>query len=86
MKLRFHKRFIKDYNFLDQKIKAAFQERLKLFFDNPYHAKLKNHPLKGKWCGYRSINISGDIRAVYKINDDEEVIFITIGSHSQLYG
>ena len=86
MKLRFHKRFIKDYSFLDQKIKAAFQERLILFFDNPYHAKLKNHPLKGKWYGYRSINISGDIRAVYKLNDDEEVIFITIGSHSQLYG
>ena len=86
MKLRFHKRFIKDYNFLDQKIKAAFQERLKLFFDNPYHAKLKNHPLKGKWYGYRSINISGDIRAVYKLNDDEEVIFIAIGSHSHLYG
>jgi len=86
MKLRFHKRFIKDYNFLDRKIKATFQERLKLFFNNPYHAKLKNHPLKGKWYGYRSINISGDIRAVYKLNDDEEVIFITIGSHSQLYG
>ena len=86
MKLRFHKRFIKGYNFLDQKIKVAFQERLKLFFDNPYHPKLKNHPLKGKWYGYRSINISGDIRAVYKLNGDEEVIFIAIGSHSYLYG
>ena len=86
MKLRFHKRFIKNYSFLDQKIKATFQERLKLFFDNPYHPKLKNHPLKGKWYGYRSINISGDIRAVYKLNYDEEVIFISIGSHSHLYG
>lgn len=86
MKLRFHKRFVRDYKLFDQKIKASFQERLKLFYDNPYHPKLNNHPLKGKWYGYRSINISGDIRAVYKLNDDKEVIFVALGSHNRLYG
>lgn len=86
MKVRFHKKFAKSYNQLDSKISCAFENRLRIFLANPYHAKLCNHPLKGKWQGYRSINISGDFRVVYKEMSEEEVIFITIGSHSQLYG
>lgn len=86
MKVRFHKRFIKDYNRLDLKIQRIFEGRLKKFCNNPYQAELSNHPLKGKWQGYRSINISEDFRAVYKETGEEEIIFITIGSHSQLYG
>lgn len=86
MKVRFHKRFAKDYHHLDGKIQSAFDKRLQIFYTNPYQAKLCNHPLKGKWRGYRSINISGDFRAVYKEASEEEVIFVTIGTHSQLYG
>lgn len=87
MRVRFHKRFVKDYSRLDLKIHHAVKNRLQIFCTNPYHAELSNHPLKGKWRGYRSINLSGDFRAVYKKEvSDEEVIFITIGSHSQLYG
>ena len=86
MKIRFHKRFSNDFNRLDSKMSRAFEMRLKEFYQNPYEAKLNNHPLQGKWQGYRSINISGDCRAVYKEIDEGEVIFITIGSHSRLYG
>ncbi|MEK9155897.1 MAG: type II toxin-antitoxin system mRNA interferase toxin, RelE/StbE family [Patescibacteria group bacterium] len=86
MKVRFRKSFSKDFACLDSKISHAFEMRLKVFFQNPYDAKLSNHPLKGRWQGYRSINISGDFRAVYKEIDDETVIFAAIGSHSQLYG
>lgn len=86
MRVRFHKRFVKDYDRLGSKVRRTFESRLQIFCANPYQAELSNHPLKGKWRGYRSINISGDLRAVYKEVNDEEVIFITIGSHSQLYG
>ncbi len=86
MKVRFHKKFVKDYGHLDVKIRRIFENRLQIFCTNPYQAKLCNHPLKGKWQGYRSINISGDFRVVYKEVNEEEVIFVTIGSHSQLYG
>lgn len=86
MKIFFHKRFVKDSKKLDQKIQIAVDNCLKVFCTNPYHIKLNNHPLKGKWQGYRSINISGDIRAVYKEINEDEVIFVAIGSHSELYG
>lgn len=85
MKVRFHKKFTKGYNHLDLRVKHAFESRLQIFCNNPYQAELSNHPLKGKWQGYRSINISGDFRLVYKEVSEEEVIFVAIGSHSQLY-
>jgi len=46
---------------------------------------LSNHALTGRWDGYRSINISGDLRAVYEMIDKDMVYFVAFGSHSQLY-
>jgi len=86
MKVVFHKNFLKDYARLGAQTKESFEKRLELFYANPYDVKLSNHPLKGKWFGYRSINITGDLRAVYKEINDQEVIFIALGSHSHLYG
>ena len=86
MKVHFHKRLAKDFLRLDSMAKDTFESRIELFIVNPYDIKLNNHPLKGKWSGYRSINISGDLRALYKEISEEEFIFTNIGSHSQLYG
>ena len=86
MKVRFHKKFAKGYSRLDLKIRRVFESRLQIFCTNPYQSELSNHPLKGKWRGYRSINISGDFRAVYKEVSEQEVVFIAVGNHSQLYG
>ena len=46
---------------------------------------LNNHALKGKYQGYRSINVTGTLRVLYK-SEGETVIFITIDAHSNLYG
>ncbi len=59
-----------------------------LFLKNPLHDQLRNHALKGKWQGYRSINITGDWRAVYReYKDGEEtvILFKAIGTHSEIY-
>ncbi|MFH1192383.1 MAG: hypothetical protein V1655_02815 [bacterium] len=45
---------------------------------------LNNHPLSGKLNGLRSINVSGDCRAIFE-EKLEDIIFIAIGTHSQLY-
>ena len=54
--------------------------------DDPYDPLLRNHPLTGELAGCHSINITGDIRAIYRIVDDEMYVYQMIGSHSQLYG
>lgn len=85
MKADFHKSFMKQYRQLPNNIQREFEARLKMFYKNPYATKLNNHPLKGKRAGYRSINISGDIRAIYKLVSDDKAYFVEIGSHSNLY-
>jgi mRNA-degrading endonuclease YafQ of YafQ-DinJ toxin-antitoxin module len=53
--------------------------------NNPNHPLLNNHKLQGDIDGYFSINISGDIQAIYEQVDKDLVLFVKIGTHSQLY-
>ncbi len=89
MLVRFSKSFSKQYDKADEKIKSAFDKRLKLFLENPFSQLLNNHPLAGNFIGYRSINITGDWRALYcEYKTDDEgflIVFYFLGTHSQLY-
>lgn len=85
MKIRFHKNFERQYKLLSAKQKKKARERLKLFLNNQFTSILNNHPLKGTYLDYRSINIAGDLRAIYKFINDDEYIFVAIGTHNQLY-
>ena len=86
MKYDLHKSFIKAYRKLPMKLKKTVEEKLTLFCDDPFVQELNNHALSGKYQGHRSINITGDYRAIYKVISEEEVIFVVLGTHSQLYG
>ena len=80
------KKFDKSFRKIPPTVKSAFYKRLTLFLSNPNHPQLNNHPLKGVFKGYYSINITGDWRVIYrKINGDKHVYFDSIGTHSQLY-
>lgn len=79
------KDFKKDYKKLPKKIQERFKERILLFQKDPVDPILNNHQLRGKYKGYRSINITGDIRAIFRKSGDE-VTFVELGSHSKLYG
>ena len=77
--------FDKQFAKLNPKIRLHFKDRLVLFQKNPFDRELRNHALKGKYLGYRSIDITGDIRALYTVKGDTIIIFGFIGTHSQLY-
>lgn len=77
--------FDKQYARLNSKVKTSFRGRIEIFKSNPFDTRLRNHALKGKYLGYRSIDITGDIRALYSIQGDTVIIFGFIGTHSQLY-
>ncbi len=79
------KAFDKQYAKLNIKIKASFKNRVELFKANPFDVSLRNHSLKGRYLGYRSIDITGDVRALYTTQGDTIIIFGFIGTHSQLY-
>lgn len=66
-------------------MRKKFYERVFLFLNNAHHPLLHHHSLRGKWSGYRSINITGDIRVVFKHITENHVELVAIGSHSELY-
>ena len=86
MILQYTPRFKKQYKKLPTKFQQQFDERLKIFVQDPTNPILRVHPLKGQHRGYWSMNVSGDLRAIYLNKGDELVIFAFIGTHSHLYG
>ena len=86
IKVKYSKRFLKQYYKLSPKDQQKFEVRLKLWQHDPHHPQLHLHMLSGDYDGLYSINITGDIRALYQKIDDTYVIYGFIGTHSQLYG
>ncbi len=85
MNIQTTKNFDKQYSKLNIKIKNQFKKHIELFKLNPFDITLRNHALKGRYLGYRSIDISGDVRALYTIKGNTLIIFVFIGTHNQLY-
>lgn len=85
MKIKLHRSFEKQYQKLRESEKKKFKKRRDLFLQDEFHPILNNHPLKGKYQGFRSINVTGDLRAVFK-RESDTAIFVAIDSHSNLYG
>ena len=83
--IEFSRSFIKQFEKLKPNQKQKFYDKLHIFEKDPYSRILRNHALKGKYTGYRSIDIAGDLRALYYIDGEKIVIFAFIGTHSQLY-
>lgn len=88
MDVLFSSTFKKQYKRADSSIKSIFQIKLNIFLQNRDNRQLRNHSLKGKHAGLRSINITGDWRALYREETENNQIIITfvlLGTHSQLY-
>lgn len=88
MNIKFGKKFAKQYSRAPQKIKKAFSLRLEIFKENPFNSLLNNHSLVGGYLNSKSINITGDWRAIYSEtfeNKEKVIIFLALGTHSQLY-
>jgi len=79
-----HKDFKKQYKKLNIDLKEKVVQKLTLFSKESNAPSLHNHALQGKWKGHRSINITGDLRAIYR-KENETIIFVAIGSHADLY-
>jgi len=84
MQINFSKSFCKDYKKAPQKIKEVIKKRLSLFKVNKYEKILNNHQLSGDLSFLRSINITGDWRALFVEGDDKSTFFI-LDRHSNLY-
>lgn len=86
MHILFHRSFKKQYRKFPNSVQRRFKERIKIFAQHPFDPILHNHALTGEFRGYRSIDVTGDVRALYKRLRADVVEFAFIGTHHELYG
>ncbi len=86
MVIKVSSRFQKEYERCPANIKDKCDARIRLFVKNEFHPLLNNHGLSGSYSGHRSINVTGDWRAVYCRLNKDTYLFVALGTHSQLYG
>ncbi|MEJ0053788.1 MAG: type II toxin-antitoxin system mRNA interferase toxin, RelE/StbE family [bacterium] len=79
------RQFEKRVSRLPAGIRRALVERLRLFMADPQNPLLNNHPLRGEWTGFRSINVTGDWRLIYEMVGDA-IVLTDIDTHHNLYG
>lgn len=84
MNIKFHKKFHKALQKQPTSIQKKFFECLDIFVVDQFHYTLNNHALSGEFKGWRSINITGDIRVHFR-ESGSDIILMDIGSHSKLY-
>ena len=84
MKVVVHRQYSKMWAKLSLEQQSQANACLKLFLTNPSSPKIRLHQLKGNYPQY-SISAGGNLRIHFvKINEDH-VVLVMIGTHSQLY-
>ena len=82
MEFRYTQKFKKQFKKLPQNVQDNFAERVDLLVSDPTNPKLRLHPLKGKFVGYWSMNVTGDVRALYREDGERIIIFFFFFKHS----
>ena len=79
-------RFAKEFKKQKKDIQNKVLERLALFTVNQFDPLLNNHKLRYEYGEYRSINVTGDFRIVYRMVDTRTCFLFRIGNHQDLFG
>lgn len=56
--------------------------------EEPLGAEWKDHELSGDWINFRELHVGGDFLLIYRIetlSKFEMVVFVRIGTHSELF-
>lgn len=84
MRFLYGKRFEKGLRNLLPRQRDKVFEQLGLFSIDEHVPVLNNHKLHGKYDGYWSINVTGDLRIIYR-REKDFILLEEVGTHSQLY-
>lgn len=64
---------------------AALREVLELLVvDKPLPQRNSDHPLTGNWADHRDCHIKPDLILIYQKPDDQQLVLVRLGSHSEL--
>jgi mRNA interferase YafQ len=61
------------------------QVMVMLFLGELLPVQYLDHALSGDWIGFRECHIGGDFLMIYEHSRADLIIFVDIGSHSELF-
>ena len=85
MRIIFAHDFVKRLKKIPAPVREQYYERLELFQEGVRHPLLADHTLMGEWKGHRSINVTGNYRAIYREIATGVFEFVAMGTHAELY-
>ncbi|MDR1997511.1 MAG: type II toxin-antitoxin system mRNA interferase toxin, RelE/StbE family [Candidatus Margulisbacteria bacterium] len=85
MRVEFSKNFEKEYRKLRPGKQDKVDAAIGLFLTDHAHPQLRKHALTGEWLGHYSISAGGDLRLHFKLLGGL-ALFVSVGTHAQLYG
>jgi mRNA interferase YafQ len=88
LQIKVHKQFVKDLR--KAKLNQTNLEKLFLYISllskgETLSPEAKDHQLKGEWNDIREFHVSGDLLVLYR-REKNEIHFLRIGTHSQIFG
>jgi len=85
MKIGLSSYFEKRVKRLSAEEKTALDEKTEWFVVNASDPRLKVHALGGKLKGYFSFSITYKKRVKFRFTGKDEVIFVDVGPHEEVY-
>jgi addiction module RelE/StbE family toxin len=87
LKIRYSSQFLKKIEKLQRKkpkTATVFKNKMALFNNNPRDSSLKTHKLSGNMKNQYAFFVENDCRVIFSW-EGEEVEFILIGKHDEVY-
>lgn len=81
MKINRSSRFKRSFKKLPPKIKEDFDQRIKIFFNDPFTSSLRTHKLKGNLADYYAFYLKDGYRVLFDFIGENTVVLVNIGSH-----
>ena len=56
-----------------------------LLANEPLPGRFQDHSLQGSWVGCRECHLRPDLLLVYRLDDEENITLMRLGTHSELF-
>lgn len=69
----------------NKKLEQRFRDRVAIFQNDPFDARLRTHQLSGQLDGHWSFSVDYDCRVVFSFVEPNRALFVDIGTHEEVY-
>lgn len=81
MKINRSSRFKRSFKKLPPRIQNDFNQKIKIFFQDPFHPSLHTHKLSGNLADYYGFYLKDGFRVLFDFEEPGLVLLVNVGSH-----